>query len=143
MNRIDLSAHCHIEDMDGRRYLVTTDDEAAWQWRKLEGLEVWAFDEKVAGIKRWANVIKFRHPFSEGGEWRILLTDVAPVYEFPENGEPWVGLNTYLGVTHLICGVDSPGGKRYMAMHRRAAAVCDGAEQFRALHAALKEARDQ
>ncbi len=146
-NRIDLSADTHIETMDGRWYLITENLTISIDWpeRHVEGACCNPSDGdwfEMGLDEDWgASVI-----------WRILLTDVAPVYECVD-GEPWA-----IDEGHIIlCGLvfwdwDDMRGEKICRgplpeyytdrlMHRRAAAVCDGAEQFRALHAALKEAR--
>ncbi len=118
-NRIDLSAHTWIE---GRK-LYTRSDEVARPWPRRE---------EVGTVVTW---------LEDKRCWCIPLTDVAPVYEYHE-GEPWARADIQM----IICGpTDAMPLPRTWAgevvLHRRAAAVCDGAEQFRALHAALKEAR--
>ena len=133
MNRVDLSADTRIEDMGGVRCLVTDDDRVAIQW------------PRYALQYRW-DVIRdawFGSPIFKMGapEYRIPLTAVAPVYEYVE-GEPWVGIPITPDVECSIgVGVTLPWDNA-LRIHRRAAIVCDGAEQFRLFHEELKEARD-
>ncbi len=132
MDRIDLSAETWIEDMYGWRYLVTENLTISIDWpeRYVEGACTNPSDSdwfEMGLDEDWgASVI-----------WRIPLTDAAPAYEYRQ-GEPW----TCPFMTAIYCGFGDPGYGRTDLLHRRAAAVCDGAEQFRVLHAALKEARD-
>ncbi len=76
--------------------------------------------------------------------WRIPLTDVAPVYEYRE-GERWSAIGEFDGreCIYLDSGYLEAIEPDDAVLRDRAAAVCDGTEQFRALHAALKEAGDQ
>ncbi len=63
------------------------------------------------------------------------------MYEYVE-GEPWVGIPITPDVECSIgVGVTLPWDNA-LRIHRRAAIVCDGAEQFRLFHEELKEARD-
>ncbi len=111
-NRIDLSAHTWIEN----RRLYSRSEEVVAGWKNLPGFVKW----------------------KETVSWSIFLTAVAPVYEYRE-GEPFVA--PARGTNALFCSIESTSYGSYDKMHRRAAIVCDTAEQFRALHAALKEAR--
>ena len=125
-NRIDLSGTARIEVIDGRRCLVTTSHEVTAAW---EGC---------------GNGMRTNH---RTGDHFIPLTDVAPVYEY-QPGEPWIRAMYQYSTHYLIydCGIMPVAGgltEWEYYMHRRAAAVCDGAEQFRALHAALKEVRNR
>lgn len=128
MNRIDLSAHTRIEDMNGVRKLVTTSHEIACPWPRRE---------EIGTVVTW---------LEDKRCWCIPLTAVAPVYEFV-NGEPWARAVFQYGQVGRVydCGIQVvPGGPMEWEyyMHRRAAVVCDTTEQFRALHGELKEARD-
>ncbi len=138
-DRIDMSADTRIEDMDGRRCLVTTNGAVAYDW-SYSG-------ESLYLLRGWEDGIVLDDDDIE--MWRILLTDVAPVYEYREGGPCvyvwWVYLMD-CKVWTVELSTDPDISQELEAgsfvMHRRAAAVCDGAEQFRALHRELKEARD-
>ena len=130
MNRIDLSAHTHIEDMDGVRYVVTTLKGVHAEWSQEEtGVWIHTAWRKLLGLK---GTIYEDYPIR-----RILLTDVAPVYGYVE-GEPWFGV--WGG--HWSIGMGRPGNNLKRVFHRRVAIVCDRPDQFQALFEELKEARD-
>ncbi len=113
-DRIDLSAHTWIEG--GRIHTTSEEVSCAWDLNDIE------IDPGV-------------------DECSASLTDVAPVYEYRKN-EAWLFIDCFgfvsLGDSESAHLPDTPDA---IWLQRRAAAVCDGAEQFRALHAALKEAR--
>ena len=131
-NRIDLSAHTHIEDMDGVRYLVTTSRGVAVEWMGLS-------DYRLGHHGRWARLGASVASLVATSirEWRIPLTAVAPVYAYSK-GEMWAAsfgdfircgsaVSMALGYDHVL--------------HRRSAAVCDSGKTFRLFHEELKEAR--
>ena len=134
-NIIDLSANTRIEDMDGVRCLVTDDDQVAIQWPRYALQYRWDVSRDP-----WFGSLIFKAGVSE---YRIPLTDVAPVYEWVSE-EMWV----YVDSDDCIRLGDSSDSLPTEALsdvvwfHRRAAIVCDTAEQFRALYEELKEARD-
>ncbi len=134
---IDLSAHTHTEDMDGRRYLVTTDigTAIAWPMGATEcGCEYgsgWEWQDDLDG-EEWGS--------SEA--WRIPLTDVVPVYEYRES-ERWSAIGEFDGreCIYLDWGCLEAIEPDDAVLRDLAAMVCEGPEQFRALHRELKEAR--
>ena len=161
-NRIDLSAHTWIEDMPvtqgpvaieckhgydhcpicdaPKRYLITKIRGVMIDWPEAAiELTVVESGDMNYGIAIYA--------LADGWSCRIPLTDVAPVYAYVE-GEPWAAEAEAENIgTQISCGsrVIKPMNsdwERFSLMHRRAVAVCDTAEQFRALHGELKEARD-
>ncbi len=131
MNRIDLSAHTHIEDMDGVRYLVTTNHGVSVEW-PYSKTEFWS--DEYSGD--WIRGNDTPDDWLNWDCWCIPLTDVAPVYAYIE-GEPWC---CPFGIS-ILCSFGDHRYGRIDKLHRRAAAVCDVAEQFRLLHGELREAR--
>ena len=103
----------------------------------------WPVEHVEQSLYDWGD--SEREPFRcFGVSWRILLTDVAPVYEYCE-GEMWVSASyefladdesgvLLMGGAAVIEIVDTLDAEVFL--HRRAAIVCDGAEQFRALYEA-------
>ena len=133
MTRIDLSAHTHIEDMDGVRYLVATRPPIVAEW------EGFAAEYRNAASVNWLLSHGEDVHESPGREWRIPLTAVAPVYAYIE-GEQWAGFVRGM----LICGSSvAYTGNAEALFHRRVTNVCDSTKQFRQFFHALKEARDQ
>ncbi len=143
-NRIDLSADTHIEDMDGRRYLVSVRPSDAVEWLQIP----WSEGEYQGPQGRWIeDGVPEEWDTLDGdtimsfAEYRILLTDVAPVYAYVE-GEMAVYLALRNAPMELVpASAAFVGDMIGIIMHRRAAAVCDGAEQFRLFHGELQEAR--
>ncbi len=133
-NHTDLSAHTRIEEMDGRLYLVTKLRVVAVAW---EGRDV----EVAVRMNKFVPLQGTLHS-KNGVETRILLTAVAPVYEYRE-GEPWVSVNEGSVSSVILWAGSWPRIAGWpVSFHRRAAIVCDTAEQFRTLYEELKEARD-
>ncbi len=149
-NRVDLSAHTHIEDMDGVRYLVTTRKGISVEW--IEMYEGWTqyWNETFSEYMGCQSI----ESLFDADKWRILLTDVAPVYAYAE-GEPWAQAENHI----IICGLpfwdwsDRAGectttlekveAEELGLLHRRAAQVVATGETFRLFHGELREARDQ
>ncbi len=138
MDRIDLSRDTWIETMDGVRYLVTENLTISIEWpeRYVEGACTNPSDSdwfEMGLDEDWgASVI-----------WRIPLTDASPVYEHRE-GEEGLRIWASMDCVALMDASTSPMSVERLAvyLHRRAAIVADTAEQFRALHGELKEARN-
>ncbi len=150
-NRIDLSADTHIETVDGVRYLVTSNHVVTSSW-----LAICNDDVEITVSGAWFHGVDVR--VTDGFLWywngsheemriadaaRIPLTVVAPVYEYRE-GERWSAIGEFDGreCIYLDSGCLEAIEPDDAVLRDRAAAICDGAEQFRALHRELKEARD-
>ena len=134
--RVELSRDTHIEDMDGVRYLVTTSGANAYPWRG-HGCQA-----RILLDGDWETTCQSRWWMYR--EWRIPLTDVAPVYAYVE-GEPCLCVvwSDYYQAYIVTCPAtpddEDSDDSTIICFARRAAIVCDTAEQFRALHAALKD----
>ncbi len=118
-SRTDLNAHTWIEG--GK--IHTTCSEVAASWVNREGVDTKCHDFKWRdGSKqdRWGVI----------DEYNISLTDVAPVYEY-QRGEPWAAYYSVWADIH--CGIVEELPEGTIIMARRAAIVCDTAEQFKAL----------
>ena len=132
MTRVDLSADTRIETMDGVRYLVTEELTISIDWpeRYVEGACTNPSDGdwfEMGLDEDWgASVI-----------WRIPLTDVAPVYEYRE-GESSISFGQHHHLVFCLCLTKTPKRPDTCFLHRRAALVCDTAEQFRAFYDAIK-----
>lgn len=138
MDRVDLSAHTRIEMVDGVWYLITENLTVAIDWpeKHTEG------GPSNPDSAEWFEM-GLDEDWGASVIWRIPLTAVAPAYEY-RVGEPWAASHNEM----ITCGPPDAMTIPYtfdgeIALHRRATMVCDTAEQFRALHAALMEVSDE
>lgn len=132
-DRIDLSTDTWIEN--GCLYTTNIAVAVSWPMGKTDcGCEYssgWEWQDDLDG-EEWGS--------SEA--WRISLTACWEIYRYHE-GEPGLRIWLYMDCVALMYPDTRPFAVSgiMVALHRRAAIVCDTAEQFRALYAALKEAR--
>ena len=138
-NRTDLSAHTRMElSIDGVPYLVTTIKSIASQWPRDR---MWI----GTAFNGWSTLPR-RHVLRDGANYRVSLFVVAPVYEYRE-GEACLCVvwSDYYQAYIVTCPAtpddEDSDDSTIICFARRAAIVCDTADQFGALHAALKEAR--
>ena len=126
--RLDLSSETFIDTMDGVRYLVTTEPEVKIAWTKIES---WQRDFR-GEWKQYPETIEVVY----WREWRIPLTACWDIYRYRE-GEPGIVL-TPLRTWALSPAMAKWARNLTYSLHRRAAIVCDSAEQFRAFYDAIK-----